>query len=63
MFFGCSKLSSVTCLATNISAAYCTTNWLYGVASAGTFTKAASMTSWPTNSASGIPSNWAVNWK
>lgn len=59
MFFCCSKLSSVTCLATNISASNCTTNWLDGVASTGTFTKAASA-SWP-EGASGIPSGWTVN--
>jgi hypothetical protein len=57
MFDGCSSLKSVTCLATNISASKCTTNWLNGVASKGTFTKAASMSSWKPG-ASGIPSRW-----
>ena len=60
MFENCSRLNSVTCLATNISANRCTENWLKGVAASGTFTKAAGMTSWPTNSASGIPSGWTV---
>lgn len=63
MFSGCSNLNSVTCLATDISAENCTFNWLDGVASTGTFTKAASMNDWPTNSASitnGIPSGWTV---
>jgi len=59
MFNGCSNLNSVTCLATNISATQCTLNWLSGVASSGTFTKAPSMTSWTTG-ASGIPSGWTV---
>ena len=60
MFNGCTKLNSVTCLATDISASDATTDWLSGVAATGTFTKAAGMTGWPTNSASGIPSGWTV---
>ena len=59
MFQGCTSLNSITCLATDISATYCTNNWVYRVASAGTFTKAASMSSWPTGN-SGIPSGWTV---
>ena len=61
MFKRCTSLNSVTCLATDISASNCTTDWLLGVAATGTFTKADGMTGWPTNSASGIPSNWTVN--
>ncbi|MBQ6029125.1 MAG: hypothetical protein IJL24_06325, partial [Treponema sp.] len=61
MFENCSKLNSVTCLATNISANKCTENWLSGVAASGTFTKADGMTSWTTDSASGIPSGWTYN--
>lgn len=57
MFQGCTNLNSITCLATNISASYCTTNWVNGVAASGTFTKAASMTSWTTG-VNGIPSGW-----
>lgn len=60
MFYGCSSLSSVTCLATDISASNCTADWLNGVSASGTFTKAAGMTDWPTDSASGIPSGWTV---
>ena len=69
MFSGCSSLSSVTCLATSgINYLSSTFNWLSGVASGGTFTKAASAdvgsgTSgryWPTNSPNGIPGNWRV---
>lgn len=59
MFKGCSNLSSVTCLATVIYS-NSTRNWLDGVAASGTFTKAATMTSWTTNSTSGIPSGWTV---
>ena len=59
MFSGCSSLNAVTCLATNKSATGCTNNWLSGVAATGTFTRANGVT-WPTNSASGIPSGWTV---
>ena len=46
-------------LATDISASSCLANWVSGVASTGTFTKATSMTSLPTG-VSGIPSGWTV---
>ena len=59
MFESCTNLSSVTCLATNISATDCTKYWLSGVSAAGTFTKAASMTDWTTGG-SGIPSGWTT---
>lgn len=59
MFQGCSSLNKVKCLATDISATDSTTNWLFGVASTGTFTKYPSMTSWTTG-VSGIPSGWDV---
>ena len=59
MFDGCSNLTGITCLATNISAQNCTYRWVNGVAASGTFTKAASMSSWTTGT-SGIPSGWTV---
>ncbi len=59
MFNGCSSLNSITCLATNISAEECTSNWVYGVAQTGTFTKASDMTDWVAGD-SGIPSEWTV---
>jgi hypothetical protein len=59
MFSGCTKLNSVTCLATNISANNCTYGWLTGVAATGTFTKAGT-TSWTTGG-DGIPEGWTVN--
>ena len=58
MFFGCSKLNNITMIATNISASYCLTNWVNGVAATGTFIKASSA-SIPSG-ASGIPSGWIV---
>ena len=59
MFSGCTSLTGITCLATDISTDGCTTNWVAGVASSGTFTKAAGMSSWTTG-VNGIPSNWTV---
>ena len=59
MFENCTSLKSITCLATDISALYCTNNWVSGVAATGTFTKASSMTGWTTGT-SGIPSGWSV---
>lgn len=59
MFYGCTKLKSVTCFATDISATDCTHYWLEGVATNGTFTKASSMNAW-TSGAHGIPEGWTV---
>ena len=59
MFKDCSSLSSIKCLATNISASDCTYNWVTSVASSGTFTKASSMTRWKTGN-NGIPNDWTV---
>ena len=59
MFEGCTRLNYIKCLATNISASYCTNNWVSGVAKTGTFVKASSMTSWTTGT-KGIPTGWTV---
>jgi hypothetical protein len=59
MFNRCTNLSSIKCLATDISASNCTLAWVNGVAASGTFTKAASMSSW-TEGVNGIPSGWNV---
>jgi hypothetical protein len=59
MFESCTKLNSVTMLATDISANNCLNQWVVGVASTGTFTKAAAMTSLTTG-VSGIPEGWTV---
>lgn len=58
MFRNCSSLSAITCLATSLDGQG-VTNWVDGVSSSGTFTKAASMTGWTTG-VNGIPSNWTV---
>ena len=61
MFSGCSSLKSIKCLATSgINTSMSTYNWVQGVASTGTFTKASGITSWPSGNA-GIPTNWSVN--
>ena len=59
MFQGCNQLNYIKCLATDISANNCTYYWVNGVASSGTFVRAASMTSWTTSN-NGIPSGWEV---
>ena len=56
MFRGCSSLNSITCYAEDISASSCTSNWVQGVATSGTFT-GNSMTNW-TIGVSGIPAGW-----
>ena len=57
LFYGCSKLNNVTVYANDISATNCTTNWLSGVASSGTFNNYGSAT-YTTDSPSGIPTGW-----
>ena len=59
MFNGCTNLNYIQCLATDISASDCTTDWTNGVAATGTFIKDPSMESWETG-ANGIPSGWTV---
>jgi hypothetical protein len=65
MFWNCKKLDNITMLATDISADNCLIQWVGGVASTGTFTKAASLEQGtesgqiPTG-VSGIPEGWIV---
>ena len=56
MFQGCVSLNSITVYADDISALYCTTDWLSNVASSGTFRNLGSAT-YPTG-ADGIPDGW-----
>ena len=58
MFEGCTNLNYIKCLATDISASYCTNNWVSGVSSTGTFVKDIE-TNW-INGSNGIPSGWIV---
>ena len=59
MFYDCRSLNYIKCLAIDISASDCTSFWVSGVASTGTFVKNPNMTSWST-SKSGIPNGWTV---
>lgn len=61
MFQGCEKINYVKCLAAvvPISATDLTIDWLDGVASTGTFVKAAGVEWWASGT-SGIPSGWTV---
>ena len=59
MFYGCRSLNYIKCLATNISATYCTRNWVTYVAETGTFVKNAAMSDWLTG-IHGIPEGWTV---
>ena len=63
MFNGCSKLNYIKCLATDISATGCTSLWISGVSSNGTFVKSSSINTWHicnTSNYDGIPCNWTV---
>ena len=58
MFARCSNLSYIKCLANNFTETLTMSNWVNGVASTGTFIKAAGAT-WSTGT-SGIPTGWTV---
>lgn len=62
MFTGCLNLAYIKCMATDISAKDCTSNWVNGVKASGTFVKASSMEGWSaiTDGVSGIPPGWTV---
>ena len=57
MFSNCKNLNNVTIFVTDVSADYCRGYCLYEVASNGTFTQAAEMTSLPSGYVS-FPSGW-----
>lgn len=59
MFEYCSSLSYIKCLATVTAASSCLAYWVSGVASSGTFVKAANMENWKTGQ-HGIPEGWTV---
>ena len=59
MFSNCHLLNNITVYAHDISATDCTTDWLSGVASTGTFRNLGFAT-YPTDSTSGIPSGWTL---
>ncbi len=57
--FSDSKVSTIICLATDISAPDCLNNWVSNVSGSGTFYKAPGMNSFPSG-VSGIPNGWTV---
>lgn len=59
MFYGCNKLNYIKMLATDISARLCLKNWVFGVASTGTFVKNPKAT-WDVVGINGVPSGWTV---
>ena len=59
MFYNCSSLNYIKCLATDISANGCLSNWVYDVASTGTFVKNSEAT-WNFTGNDGIPGGWTV---
>ena len=59
MFSQCTQLKYIKCLATDMSAAKCTKDWLAGVAATGIFVKAPTAV-WSQETGSGIPSGWTV---
>jgi hypothetical protein len=60
MFVNCTSLNYIVCLATDISAADCTFQWMLNVGSTGTFYCANGMSSIWSSGTSGIPSGWTV---
>ena len=59
MFYYCSKVDKITCLATsNINTNYSTNNWVRGVKSSGTFTRASGV-GWSSGN-NGRPSGWTL---
>ena len=58
MFEWCDSLAYVKCLATNIEAEDCTTDWLWNVPDTGTFVKA-NGANWSRDK-DGIPANWTI---
>jgi len=55
MFYDCSSLNSLTCLATSISASNCLKEWVKNVSKTGTFFKADGMTGWTSYGSSAVP--------
>ena len=59
MFHRCTKLNYIKMLATDISATSCLVNWVYLVASSGTFVKNPEAT-WDVVGVNGVPEGWTV---
>lgn len=59
MFYGCSNLNYIKAMFTTTPSTSYTLNWVYGVASSGTFVKNKNAT-WSVTGVDGIPSGWTV---
>ena len=59
MFNGCSSLNYIKCLATDISATKCLSNWVNNVAASGTFVKDSSK-NWGACGVNKIPCGWTI---
>jgi hypothetical protein len=59
MFYNCKALTYVKALFTTTPSSSYTYQWLYGVASSGTFVKNKDAT-WKTVGVNGVPSGWIV---
>lgn len=59
MFYGCSSLNYIKAMFKNTPSTSYTYNWVYGVASTGTFVKNATAT-WNVTGVNGIPSGWVI---
>ena len=58
MFYGCSKLNYIKAMFTTITSS-CTSLWVSGVSSAGTFVKSKAA-SWDENGDDGVPLGWTI---
>ena len=58
MFYSAAKLNYVKAMFTTTPGSY-TTNWLYGVASTGTFVKNSAAT-WTNTGAGSVPTGWTI---
>ena len=62
MFSGCKNINFIKMLATDISASYCLSSWVYGVSPTGTFVKSKDAT-WDVVGTSGVPEGWTVEYE
>lgn len=60
MFQNSTSLNYIKCLATDISASNCLSNWVNGVAATGIFERDVTNNSW-TKGVNGIPTGWCAN--
>ena len=59
MFYGCSNLNYIKAMFTSTPNSYTTSDWVYGVASEGTFVKNSAAT-WNVVGSTGVPSGWTI---